>query len=109
MFRENFLNVEVELDAKIIVDALTNPLLTNVSQSSLLDDCRKLSTSFSHICFTHCYCEANRCMDGLAKKGATQRDDFILFNSPLVDLKTSFNFDLNGLYSIRQCSMLLLS
>ena len=105
----NFLDIEVQLYTKIIVGSLTNPLLTNLSHSSLLDDCKRLSTRFSHICFTHCYREVSKCADGLDKKGATQSDDFILFTSPLVDLETSFNFDFNGLYSIRRCSVSLLS
>ena len=73
------------------------------------DDCRLLSTRFRLIRFNHCYPEANRCEDGMARKGAAQSDDFILFNSPPVDLETSFNFDLNGLYSMRRCSVSLIS
>lgn len=37
---KNFLDVEVELDAKIIVNALTNPHLPNSSQFPLMDDCK---------------------------------------------------------------------
>ena len=101
--------MEVDLDAKCIIDALSSPTHSNVNQSTLLDDCRQLSTRFRHIRFNHCYREANRCVNGLARKGVAQSDDFILFNSPPADLETSFNFDLNGLYSMRHCSMTLIS
>lgn len=103
----NFLAVEVELDAKLLVDALSSPIYSSVSHSVLLDDCRQLSTRFRQIRFSHCYREANGCADGLARKGAVQSDGFVLFNNPPVDLETRFNFDLNGLYSLRRCSVSL--
>ena len=93
---KDFLVVEVELDAKCVVNALSSPNQSNVNQSALLDDCRQLSTRFRLIRFNHYNREANQCADGIARKGDAQSDDFILFNSPPVDLEFSFNFDLNG-------------
>ena len=88
--------MEVELDAKCVVNALSSPNQSNANQYALLDDCRQLSNKFKLIHFNHCYREANQCTDGIARKGDAQSDDFILFNSPPVDLEFSFNFDLNG-------------
>lgn len=68
--------MEVELDAKAIVDAITNPNYTNVFVSSLMDDCRMLVSQIPQICIRHCYCEANRCADALARMGGSQASEF---------------------------------
>ena len=68
---KNHLNVEVELDAKIIVDPLTATQRSDHPLSPLMDDCRYLATRFYHIQFKHCYHEANKCTNGLARKGVT--------------------------------------
>ena len=68
---KNHLDVEVELDAKIIVDALNATQQSDQPVSPLMDDFRLLATRFNHIQFKHCYREANKCTDGLARKGVT--------------------------------------
>ena len=68
---KNHLDVEVELDAKIIVDALNATQQSDQPVSPLMDDFRLLATRFNHIQFKHCYREANKCADGLARKGVT--------------------------------------
>lgn len=68
---KNHLNVEVELDVKIIVGALTTTQQSDHPLSPLMDDCRYLATRFNHIQFKHCYREANKCVDGIARKGVT--------------------------------------
>ena len=100
---KNHLDVEVELDAKIIVDALTTTQQSDQPVSPLVDDCRFLATRFNHIQFKHCYREANKCANGLARKGVTQIDDFFVYDNPPVELENNFIHDLNGLYSIRHC------
>ena len=56
----------IELDAKAIVDAFTNPTYSNSIVSTLFDDCKQLVTSFSQHCIRHIYREANSCADHLA-------------------------------------------
>ena len=101
---KNHRDVEVELDAKIIVDALTTTQQSDQPLSPLMDDCRSLATRFNHIQFKHCYREANKCAIGLARKGVTQINDFFVYDNPPVELENSFIHDLNGLYSIRHCT-----
>ncbi|KAL0012166.1 hypothetical protein SO802_007274, partial [Lithocarpus litseifolius] len=72
----NFDAVEVELDAKAIVDAISNPNYTNVFVFPLMEDCRLLVSRIPHISIRHCYREANRCADGLARLGGLQATDF---------------------------------
>lgn len=75
----NFNCVEAELDAKSIIDILNSPRGTNTPISSLVDECRLLATRIPQVRFKHCYREANRSADKLAKQGAVQEEQFILF------------------------------
>ena len=95
----DFDSLEVEIDAKAILDALLNPEYVNNIVSPLLDDCRMLATQFRRICFKHCYCEANWSADKLAGLGASQSLDFIVFQSPPVDILTSLEEDASGFIS----------
>ncbi|KAK9990934.1 hypothetical protein SO802_025919 [Lithocarpus litseifolius] len=95
--------VEVELDAKAIIDILLKPSQSNSFISPLLDDCRQLASQIPRIQFKHCYREANRCADHLARKGTKLIAVFSLFDNPPVDLLSIFNFDLAGLYLNRRC------
>lgn len=51
---KNFLALEVELDATIIIDALTNPHLTYFNDFTLMEDCKQLAHRFNQIYFKHC-------------------------------------------------------
>ena len=95
--------VEVELDAKAIVDVVINPKYSNICAFVPMDDCRHLIKQFPQICFKHCYREANRCADALARMGGLQDADFIVFESPPVDISSFLDFDLNDLYLNRLC------
>ena len=59
--------LEVELDAKSIVDALGNPSYVNNVISPLLDDCKLLISRIPQFCIKHCFRQANRCADSLAR------------------------------------------
>ena len=84
--KHNFATVEVEIDAKAIVDAISNPNYTNLFVSPLMDDCKLLVSRIPQICFRHCYCEANRCIDALVRLGGLQSSDFVIFVSLPMDL-----------------------
>ena len=105
----NYQAVEVEIDAKAIVDALNNPNYSNLFVSSIMDDCRTLLSQISWTCFRHCYSKMNRCADALARQGGCQAADFVIFESPPVDISSSVDFDLSGMYLSRLCPTPLLS
>lgn len=44
--QRNYHAVDLELDAKAILDVLNNPNWTNTVISAILDDCRLLATSY---------------------------------------------------------------
>ena len=102
------LNIEslvVEVDAQAVVDVLKNNDYVNNVVSPLLDDCRKLIASFRRIQFKHCYRQANRCADWLARMGAVQENVTMSFVSPPVDIVNVFEDDLNGVLSFRMCTI----
>lgn len=90
------------MDAKAIIEVLSNPNKTNFIISSIVDDCRQLASRIPQTRFNHCYREANRCADVLAKTGSQQTSDFILSDNPPVDLQTFVDFDCSGLYLNRR-------
>ena len=76
----------VETDVKVIMDVMKNSAYVNQIISLILDDCRQLMTGFQQVQLKHCYRQANRCVDLMARLGANQEQEYILFSSPPVDL-----------------------
>ena len=101
----NIESLVVEVDAQAVVDVLKNNDYVNNVVSPLLDDCRKLIASFRRIQFKHCYRQANRCADWLARRGAVQENVTMSFVSPPVDIVNVFEDDLNGVLSFRMCTI----
>nr|POF22818.1 putative ribonuclease h protein [Quercus suber] len=61
--------VVVEVDASVAVSLLSQDVQTNGEFSSLIDDCRNLMKSIHQVQLKHCFREANRCADAIAKFG----------------------------------------
>ncbi|KAK7829755.1 piezo-type mechanosensitive ion channel like protein [Quercus suber] len=59
--------VVVEVDASVAVSLLSQDVQTNGEFSSLIDDCRNLMKSIHQVQLKHCFREANRCADAIAK------------------------------------------
>ena len=95
--------LEVELDAKAIVEMLSNIGSFNRKFSPLLYDYRSLLARLTQVWVAHVYRKVNKCADFLAKKGCSMREDFVIFDvSPSDDLDKLLVFDVNGLYCYRQ-------
>ena len=88
----------------MIVDVIKNSAYVNQIISPILDDCRQLMTGFQQVQLKHCYCEANRCMDMMARIGANQELEYVLFSSPPVDLAKALEDDCNGVFFNRVCT-----
>ena len=101
--RLNIPSLIVELDAKCIVDALGNSNCVNNVVSLILDDCRLLVNRIPQIQFKHCYRQANRCADSLARMSCCLDVDFSFFSNPLVDILSVFEDDSNGVFCSRLC------
>ena len=79
----NISYLTVEINAKVIVDVFQNFAYVNHIISFILDDCRHLMTRFQQVQFKQCYCQANRFADLMARLGAEQELEYILFSSRL--------------------------
>ena len=94
--------IEVELDAKVIVDLLNSNNNPNTAYSPLLSDCRLLLAGIPQVRVAHVFREANKCVDLLAKKGCSMQEDFALFDFlPSFDFDTILAMDCNGLHYCR--------
>ena len=75
-------NLEVELDAKVIVDLINSRNSSNTAYSSLFVDCRLLLELIPHTKVKHVFQEANKCADALANNGCHAHEEFVIFYSP---------------------------
>lgn len=94
-------NIEIELDAKTIVDLL-HYTLANRSFFPLLNGCRSLLSRFHQVKVEYALWEANKCVDALARRGCSLQEDFVVFNfPPSTDITSYVNSDADGLYYCR--------
>ena len=99
----NFSKVEVELGAKVIVDMLTDLQNDNMSISLILKDCKLLVSQIPQTKIKHCYREANRCADTLARNGAELNASLVVFDSPPLDILNVVEADIRGVCLDRLC------
>lgn len=101
---------DMELDAKVIVDLLNGADSPNRAYSPLLYDCRSLLAKLTQARVVHVFREANKCVDFLAKRGCSMREDFVIFYvSPSVELDQLLDSDINGLYYYRLVAATMVS
>ena len=86
------------------MDALGNPSYVNNVISPLLDDCKLLISRIPQVCIKHCFRQANRCADSLARMSFCLDADFSTFDSLPVDLIDVVEDELAGLFFNRVCS-----
>ena len=70
------------MDASAVISLLSQVTHANGEFSLLIDDCKNLMESIPHVYLLHCFREANRCADTLAKFGTSMEDAFAIFESP---------------------------
>lgn len=105
----NFSKVEVELDAKAVVDMLTNPQYDNMAIHAILEDCKFLVAKIPQTRIKHCYREANRCADMLARKGTELNGSLAIFANPPLDILNVVEADLRGISLDRRCPVSFVS
>jgi ribonuclease HI len=102
--------IEIELDDKEIVNFLATNVIISRDLCPLVDDCRELLQQIPQIKISHCYKEANFCVDALAKLGTNlAQEDCILFDIPPFVLLPLLDFDQSGLYCNRHCNVTLVT
>ena len=86
--------VEIEVNAKAIVDLIANDNSSNWFISFLIDDCRILASQIPHKKIGHCFREASKCADA---------PPIGVVDTPPIGVVDVFNSDLFKLYSNRFC------
>ncbi|KAK9991108.1 hypothetical protein SO802_026093 [Lithocarpus litseifolius] len=89
-------NLEVELDARVVVDLISSNSHSNAAYTSLLVDCRLLLNRIPLARVNHVFREANHCADALAKNGCMLEEDFCIFDSAPPVVKDLLCKDVNG-------------
>ena len=85
--------VEIELDSKLVVDLMKKELDHPNGIDILVADCRKFLKDIPQVRIRHCYREANKCVDALARRGALLSRDFINFLTPPSDVTLLLSLD----------------
>ena len=102
--------LEIELDAKEIVEMINSTDCSNRKHSPLLHDCRSLLAMFTQAWVIHVFREANKCADFLARRGCSMREDFVIFDAPpSANLVNLLVLDVNGRSDMRLVAMTLAS
>nr|POF24256.1 putative ribonuclease h protein [Quercus suber] len=82
----NLQAVEVELDAKLVVDLLGKEGGSVNVNNTIVADYKEGLRRIPRVKIKHCYHEANKCADALARRGALMNCDFVIFSEPPSDI-----------------------
>lgn len=93
----SLLAVEFEFGAKLVVDPLSQANDPSSANDAILADCREGLKHISFVKIQHCYREANKCADALARRGVNLYQDFVIFLDLPVDVLLLLNLDASSL------------
>lgn len=99
----------VELDAKVLVDAISNPRYSNTVISPIFYDCKCLLSQIPQVRIKHIFREANKCANRLANFAHSQDLEFITHSVPPVDLISFVEADCIGIPCNTHCPEFCLS
>ncbi|KAK7850105.1 hypothetical protein CFP56_001656 [Quercus suber] len=85
--------VEIELDAKLVVELLQKDVGNSTGNDVILSDCKEWLKRIPRVKIRHCFREANKCANALARRGALLYQDFLVFTSPLANVELLINLD----------------
>ena len=75
----HLLVVDIQIDAKAIVDVVSNSSFANRIVMPIVDDCKQLIFQLAQVRIGRCYREASYCAYFLARTGAMQANSIILY------------------------------
>ena len=87
----------IELDAKLIVDLLQKSDGHRNCIDALVSDCKTELENIPRVQINHCYYEANKCADALARRGAMLSQDFVIFLDAPADVSLLLSLDSAGM------------
>ena len=97
--------VIIELDAMLVVNLLRSTNHNPNGNNNLVADCREGMARIPRVKIQHCYREANKCADALARRGVLLPCNFLVFDSPLVDVALLLSLDDAGLLYERSVAL----
>ena len=92
----NLLAVIIELDVMLVVNLLRSTNHNPNGNNNLFADCREGLVRIPRVKLQHCYREANKCADALARRGALLSCNFLVFYSPPADVTLLLSLDNAG-------------
>ena len=96
--------LQLELDSRVVLTWLTNKNMNYpINMLPLICDCRSLLDQEWEVHVEHVYCEANGCVDDLAKRGTCQRNLMTMYSDCPTFVNVSYVRDLSGLGETRLC------
>ena len=99
----NLENVIIELDAKLLVDLLMKDERNSNSNEVIIVDCKEGLKRILRVKIQHCFREANKCADTLARSGAVSPHDFVVFQFPPANVTLLASLDAVGTLYERFC------
>ena len=90
--------VEIELDAKVVIDLVNKDSNNLNSLDALVADCKEGLKLIPHVRLIHCFREANKCADNLARRGALLNQDFVVFIHPPSEVELLIRLDVIGTF-----------
>ena len=96
--------VIIELDAKLVVDLLKKWGGSLNGNDVIVADCKESLKKIPRTIIKHCFREANKCADALARRGALFSQDFLSFSFPPSDVALLLSLDSAGIVYERVCS-----
>nr|POE45644.1 putative ribonuclease h protein [Quercus suber] len=94
-----------ELDAQLVVNLLKKSDNHPNGIGALISNCKVGLQEIPMVQVQHCYREANKCADSLARRGALLPQDFVIFLDPPSEVLFLLNLDAAGMYSDRFVSV----
>ena len=89
----NLLAMIIELDAMLVIDLIRNTNHNPNGNNNLVADCGEGMARIPRVKIQHCYREANKCADALARRGALLPCNFLVFDSPPANVALLLSLD----------------
>ena len=95
------------LNAKLVIDLLKKDAENPNGVGILVADCREGLKKIPLVRIQHCYREANKCADALARRGASLTQDFTIFMKPPSNVAFLLNLDSAGMVYFRDVASVM--
>nr|POE77134.1 putative ribonuclease h protein [Quercus suber] len=92
----NLQAMEIELDAKLVVDLISKEGSQPNSNDVIVADCGEGLKKIPRVRVLYCYRKANKCAHALAHRGALLSQDFVIFSFPPSDVSLIVSLDASG-------------